>query len=784
MALTYTLLYFGNFADIDPTETNGISENAAALLGTYGTALDPLYGSQVDATANDANADNTLADDDNGATPETLTIGSTAYALDSLQVYNATVTFVDGTTGLFTAVVIQLANGDVYMAPEYTAGPDVTLLQSKLIESITLDSVNSDDSGMVADRIDMSWDGPTVTVDGTSAAENMGIGYYDTDGDSIDGADGFTDIIFGGGGDDTIFAGLSDDTIDAGNDNDTVYGGQGNDSLDGGSGNDILYGGTGDDSIQGGDGFDQIFGGVGADTIDAGDGGGSVEGGSGDDIITTGVDNDFIYGGAGFDVITTSKGDDILFSGDSANIDEDFGDSLFAGGGSDILYAGRGDYVDGGATGTDLDTLYVQGGIDSIIYSGGANEAGTVYYKDGNTLTFTEIEDVQWSPDLSDGTVNGTFFSDVYVPGYADDQGDSIDGNDGDNDIIDMGGGPDIAYAGQGNDTVYGGNDFFGDLLFGGNGNDYLVGGSGDDYLYGDEGTDSIYGGSGNDTMFGGSATVDNQAGDGSTGDVLYGGDGNDRIGAGGGDRVYGGEGFESGYGDRLSVFESKENLDSIVYTSADDGTIYFKDGTQLYFEDIERIIFVCFADGTGIETDKGRVLVENLRVGDQVMTRDNGLQKIRWIGSRKVKAEGEMAPICITKGALGNARDLMVSPQHRMLIEGWQAELLFGEGEVLAAAKDLINGDTIYRRPGGEVEYFHILFDSHEIIYAEDAPSESFHPGQQSMSVLEEEVRDEIYELFPALRKDLSEFGPAARFSLRSFEAEMLAKTMWMEAA
>ena len=80
------------------------------------------------------------------------------------------------------------------------------------------------------------------------------------------------------------------------------------------------------------------------------------------------------------------------------------------------------------------------------------------------------------------------------------------------------------------------------------------------------------------------------------------------------------------------------------------------------------------------------------------------------------------MAPILIRKGALGNTRDLRVSPQHRMLLSGWQAEVLFGESEVLATAKSLVNDHSILREEGGEVKYFHILFDSHEIVYAEGA--------------------------------------------------------------
>ena len=88
---------------------------------------------------------------------------------------------------------------------------------------------------------------------------------------------------------------------------------------------------------------------------------------------------------------------------------------------------------------------------------------------------------------------------------------------------------------------------------------------------------------------------------------------------------------------------------------------------------------FVCFTRGTLIKTDQGERPIEELAAGDMVLTMDHGYQPIRWIGSSKRAATGDLAPILIRKGALGNDRDLRVSPQHRMLLQGWQAELLFG---------------------------------------------------------------------------------------------------------
>ena len=124
-----------------------------------------------------------------------------------------------------------------------------------------------------------------------------------------------------------------------------------------------------------------------------------------------------------------------------------------------------------------------------------------------------------------------------------------------------------------------------------------------------------------------------------------------------------------------------------VTYTSADeeDGFVTLRDGTVINFEEIENVI-VCFTHGTMIVTDKGEKPVEKLVAGDKVLTKDNGLQELRWIGSRTVPAKGNLAPIMIKAGAMANDRDLMVSPQHRMVVEGWKSELLFGEREVLAA--------------------------------------------------------------------------------------------------
>lgn len=139
----------------------------------------------------------------------------------------------------------------------------------------------------------------------------------------------------------------------------------------------------------------------------------------------------------------------------------------------------------------------------------------------------------------------------------------------------------------------------------------------------------------------------------------------------------------------------------------------------------------ICFCRGTRILTSRGEIPIEDLQAGDKAVTVDHGLQSIRWVGFSTVVAQGgDLAPILFEAGALGNTGPLRVSPQHRMIVSGPVSEMLFGESEVLVPAKSLINDRTIRRDPGDRVDYFHMLFDRHEIVWAEGARSESFFPG------------------------------------------------------
>jgi hypothetical protein len=170
-----------------------------------------------------------------------------------------------------------------------------------------------------------------------------------------------------------------------------------------------------------------------------------------------------------------------------------------------------------------------------------------------------------------------------------------------------------------------------------------------------------------------------------------------------------------------------------------------------------------CFAAGTSLATPAGQRPVEALAPGDLVLTRDNGPQPVRWIGGRRVTA-GEiaratkvrLAPVRIRRGAFGSGRprrDLLVSPQHRILVTGWRAELHFGEAEVLVAACHLVDGEAVTVEPPGRgVTYLHIMFDRHEIVRAEGLPAESFRAGPEAMRSIPAAAREELLALFPEL--------------------------------
>lgn len=194
-----------------------------------------------------------------------------------------------------------------------------------------------------------------------------------------------------------------------------------------------------------------------------------------------------------------------------------------------------------------------------------------------------------------------------------------------------------------------------------------------------------------------------------------------------------------------------------------------------------------CFTRGTRIETAVGEVNVEDLKVGDLVMTKDKGLQPIRWIGSRFIErsslaANRDLRPIRVSKGALGNnnpTRDLLVSPQHRILVRSKVAQRMFDVGEVLVAAKQLLEVVGIdVDNEVEEVEYFHFLLDEHHVVISNGAESESLYTGPRALRSVGRAALEEIYTTFPELRESDPEMVTVgARLFLTGSEGRKLAK-------
>ncbi|SDC97553.1 Hint domain-containing protein [Ruegeria marina] len=192
----------------------------------------------------------------------------------------------------------------------------------------------------------------------------------------------------------------------------------------------------------------------------------------------------------------------------------------------------------------------------------------------------------------------------------------------------------------------------------------------------------------------------------------------------------------------------------------------------------------ICFTPGTRIATPTGPRLIEELREGDKVQTRDSGPQEIQWIGQRRMTGARmfvmpHLRPIRLRVGALGIDRpdaELLVSPEHRMLLRGPVARSLFNTSEVLVAARDLVNGKTItVDLTVREVTYFHMLLPSHQILWANGIETESFHPANAALSALTETDRRRLLHHMPGLEADPFGYGSFARRNLTPTEAALM---------
>lgn len=333
-----------------------------------------------------------------------------------------------------------------------------------------------------------------------------------------------------------------------------------------------------------------------------------------------------------------------------------------------------------------------------------------------------------------------------------------------------------------GNDTIDGGDG--NDVIYGEDGNDTLTAGAGYDQLFGGEGNDTLYGGGENDVLNGGNGAdtiVVNSIGTSSNP--------NNTTVNGGGD----GDATDQDTLDVSWFIDNGYSIVNNVQNPDDDGNgfsgqlTFYNDSTGDYanvnYTDIENFV-ICFTPGTAIATPNGEVAAETLKEGDKVFTRDNGVQEIRWVGQKHVTEldfarQASLAPVLIQKGALGNGlpeRDLMVSPQHRVLLSSERAQLYFEEREVLSPAVHLVGMPGISRARPAQTSYLHFLCDNHEVVLSNGAWTETFQPGVASLQGLQSAQRDEVLSLFPELATEhgLTDYA-SARKSLKKHETRLL---------
>lgn len=216
-----------------------------------------------------------------------------------------------------------------------------------------------------------------------------------------------------------------------------------------------------------------------------------------------------------------------------------------------------------------------------------------------------------------------------------------------------------------------------------------------------------------------------------------------------------------------------------------DRSRVTYAGGLQMTFGQIAEVI-PCFTPGTRIATPKGEKPVEDLRIGDRVLTRDNGIRFITWAGQKTMTMQdlqitASMRPVLIRQGALGQGlpeRDMVVSPNHRVLVVSEMAKLYFDESEVLIAAKHLTHMKGVETSDQPEATYIHFMCETHEIVLSDGAWTESFQPGDYTLQGIDADQREELFLLFPELAtKEGVRRYRAARKTLQQNEAGLITK-------
>ena len=465
--------------------------------------------------------------------------------------------------------------------------------------------------------------------------------------------------IFGNGGDDTIFAGLGDDVVDGGADNDSIYGGAGNDSIDGGAGDDTIFGGVGDDVVDGGADNDSIDGGAGHDTVCGGDGDDTLSGGAASGVVPSGVYE--------------------ALSGSTETFVDNTGQTVTY---TQTIVGDARELADANLTWgiEDADQFASWISSSSIGYNG---------YSFDNPVNGLRI---QWSAMNTGETlrfsVDGASFN--LNTAIANGTVTYVDGNGFVNSAGGIGGADDTQLGDPGTlifnipvSTVVMVHNV--DTMFFGAAVEGSVPATSDDVLKGDDGDDTFILVDGNDTIedfnTGNSGAIND-------GDQTN----NDFVDL----SPYYNATTLAAWNAANPTEQYDTPLDWLRADQADDGILNDAEagwdanntltienggaavaGTDLTFDNTN---VTCFVRGTLIATVNGEKPIEDLEAGDEVITSDRGVQIIRWVGSSERQAVGKLAPILFKKASIGNTMDLMVSPNHRMLLVGLDIEVISGE--------------------------------------------------------------------------------------------------------
>ena len=599
--------------------------------------------------------------------------------------------------------------------------------------AIRITKNDHDDKSLYVDKVQASYTvlGPDGIVDGTSDDDDMVLGYNDVAGDAIT---------------------TGDDIISAADGNDTVGASGGDDTIDGGTGDDELKGFGGDDVFVASEGSDTIYGGTGTNTYDA----------SGDER-------------SGYTPELQDEAIDVTVGTQGESGSDDSG--TYGDGSLSLLNSG------GSATFSDIQVFIAGEGQDSSVTGGGTNllsGSPTIPADDSDTdhndVTVngdkSDANAITGAPDGADGIEEVFFAQDGgsfsnYEFKFSGKNGAS-DGGDGEQDILffDLSAFNDtfqLEIASE-NGTSQPTKDqvIFTNATSRANNSDGSVtvnyigsdGQSNTVTIYPDNAEVLVYGDqtplSSTDTITLNEAVrpaavidIDNTAvgtftpADGSA-TIQFGNPGDSTI---------------------SEILTGGNPVGAYQITSGDEsGTI---GGVE--FQNFEEINFsvACFTRGTRIKTKKGDVNIENLRVGDAVLTLDNDYQPIRWIGKSQktsvfLEKHKNLRPIEIKKDALGSgypAETLCVSPQHRILVRSKIARRMFDEHEILVPASKLLPLDGVsIANTGNDVEYWHMMFERHEIVWSNEAASESLLTGPGGLQAVPPASAEEIKKLFPEI--------------------------------